>query len=173
MSVSLVTDPTAPTGTLSKSQQSVYDANVDSEFNKLLAGTDDSDPEKILAAITNDGMGAYWKWQIKEMEKKITQEVMSEHKVTAQDIAKMPSAQRIELEAKIIKEVKHRLEMWMDEQLRARKKQNEAGGSLSNQTLGTLLSQNEFGSRGTSAAHVSSLVPNATPNDLTNAEPWL
>lgn len=173
MSVSLVADLTGAAATdKTKQTQSVFDANTDSEFNQLLQGADSSAaPADILKDITSGGMAGYWAWQIKQMEQNITQQVMSENNLTADQVAKMPADQRAEVEAKIIKEVKHRLEMWMDEELR--KKKTDSANQLSGDTLGTLLSENEIGNAPKVPGGDNSSVPDSVANDLTSGKAWL
>lgn len=121
------------------SPQSLIDAQIDTAFSQLLDGADDTDPARMLQDITSGGMDAYWKWQIRQEEKKITEEVMKSLNLTKKQIDDMPANQRAETEAAIIKTVQQRLEIWMKEQQAAQLKKADASGGLASDTAGALL----------------------------------
>jgi hypothetical protein len=141
-----VTGVVLPNTANAASQESLIDAQTDTAFSQLLDGADDTDPAKMLADITSGGMDAYWKWQIKEEEKKITEEVMKSLNLTKKQIDDMPANQRAQTEAAIIKTVQQRLEIWMKEQQEAQLKKSDASGGLASDTAGALLAATELDS---------------------------
>jgi len=92
---------------LNSSGTSLSNAAVDSEFAALLKG--DDDPRQVMQDITKNGLSGMWKWQVKELEKKIAQDVLGEMHITSADLNSMQADQRAKVEKQVMKEVERRV----------------------------------------------------------------
>ncbi len=91
--------------------------STDSAFAALLNNSSES-AESMLSDITKDGLNSYMKWQIQQMQKQITDQVMASKNLTADKIAAMPAKQRVALEQQIIQEVAQKLKQAMSQEMK-------------------------------------------------------
>ncbi|MFD2263980.1 hypothetical protein ACFSM5_13845 [Lacibacterium aquatile] len=75
-------------------------------------------PAEILHEITKDGLRGLMKWQLEELEEKITQEVLASHGLTPESLNALPPEQKMAMMDLIKKEVAERLKQAVDEQLK-------------------------------------------------------
>jgi hypothetical protein len=82
------------------------------EFADSLAS---DDPADLLHEITQDGIAGLWKYQLEELKKKITEEVMNSHDVTEESLAAMAPEERQALQNLIEREIAEKLRQAIEE----------------------------------------------------------
>lgn len=85
-----------------------------SGFDALLDG---QSPEEILHEIVKDGVQGYAKWQMKKLEEKVREQVMSEMGITKDALGSMNANERAETEKKIMDEVARRLKEMIEKKM--------------------------------------------------------
>ncbi len=104
-------------GTSSSQPSASLISSTDKAFQGLLSGSSES-AEDTLAEITKNGMNGYMAWQVKQLQEKITGQVMSSMHLTPDKIAAMPAAQRVAVEQQIMQQVAQELKQQMAEQMK-------------------------------------------------------
>ena len=105
------------TAELLKTQEVKDETSIESQFAEMLEG---SSPEEMISEISS--MSGFMKWQVKELTKKITSQVMGSMGITMDDLNAMPSEQKIAVMKQIMDAVQEKLKIAMEEQM---KKQNK------------------------------------------------
>lgn len=91
--------------------------NESNDLMQQLAGMlEGSTPEEMLSEITS--MEGYMKWQIKELTKKATAEVMSKMGVTMDELNAMPAEQKLAILKMIMQIVQEKIKLAMEEQMK-------------------------------------------------------
>ncbi len=128
----------SPASSSSNFIQDSYANQIDKEFNEIFEDVKDS--YDTLKEITSKGAEGYWSWQLKNLKKKIAEQIMGEMGVTKESLAKMPSEERIRQEKLVMDELKKRIEEIVRNEIKKEQKENVLkGNSLSDDVVSSLL----------------------------------
>lgn len=116
-------------------------ATIDGAFAELLKG---QTPEEMLHEAAGDGVEGLMKWKIRELQKKITEQVMGSKGLTAEEIAAMSPEKRITMEKQIMDEVQQKLMEAMREEMERKNKTTLGFAPVADTTMGAMLSGQEF-----------------------------
>lgn len=93
-------------------------ANVRKTDNAFAALFTDDSPEDMIHKITENGVEGMMKWKIDEMKKEAAKQALAARNLTLDQVAAMPTAERITLENQILDEVAQKVKEAMNEQMK-------------------------------------------------------